>query len=137
MTNWFVKLFSPKRKKSRRRKSTRTSRRRKSKRTSRRRTSGKRRNSHRKNELTIKSKIKSKPWFIMTMKGCGYCTEAKKLLMKNHQKYGSLTVTDKNKDNIWVVTDKIAKKRYRYFPMVFKQGKFFGGFSELSKEYTR
>ena len=69
------------------------------------------------------------------MKGCGYCDDAKNLLRTNKQKYKSIVLTDNNEDQIWAVTDKIAKKKYRYFPMIFHKGKFMGGYGELHDKY--
>jgi len=86
---------------------------------------------------TLKKKIKSADWFIVTMKGCGYCGDAKKILRSRGQKYKTIVLTDKNEKEIWAVTDKIAKKKYRYFPMIFRKGKFVGGYGELKEKYSR
>ncbi len=162
MVSWLTNLFSPKRakrkSKSRRRKkkSRRRSRRRGSpKKRSRRRKSPKRRKSRRRGSPkkrsrrrkspkrrkspmkdTLKKKIKSADWFIVTMKGCGYCGDAKKSLRSRGQKYKTIVLTDKNEKEIWAVTDKIAKKKYRYFPMIFRKGKFVGGYEELKAKYS-
>ena len=130
---------SPKRKTARspRRKSTKVTRRRKSPKSkttrSPRRKSTKRIANKRGDAL--RTKIKSSDWFIVTMDGCGYCTEAKKILRSHGQKFKSLKLTDKNENKIWAVTDKLAKKKYRYFPMIFHKGKFFGGYGELHDKY--
>ena len=155
MVSWLTNLFSPKRakrkSKTRRRKSSKRKSRRKSpKKKSRRRKSPKRRKSRqrkspkkrsrrRKSPMrdTLKKKIKSADWFIVTMKGCGYCGDAKKILRSRGQKYKTIVLTDKNEKEIWAVTDKIAKKKYRYFPMIFRKGKFVGGYGELKEKYSR
>jgi len=101
--------------KSRKRKSMRKSKRRKSMRKSRKRKS-KRRKSMRKSrkrksmrksttglssfQRNLQQKIKTSPWFICTMKGCGYCNEAKKILKSHHQKYRSIALTDKTLKNM-------------------------------------
>ena len=128
--------------KSKRRKSMRKSRKRKSKRKSMRKS--RKRKSMRKSttglssfQRNLQQKIKTSPWFICTMKGCGYCNEAKKILKSHHQKYRSIALTDKNSEKIWAVTDKLAKEKYRYFPMIFHKGKFFGGYTELKKKFNK
>jgi glutaredoxin len=82
-------------------------------------------------EDDLKKKIKSSDWFIVTINGCGYCKESKNILKSRKEKYKSIVLNDKNQDKIWAVTDKIAKKKYRYFPMIFRNGKFLGGYKEL------
>jgi len=67
------------------------------------------------------------------MEGCGYCTEAKNFLASNGKKYELIVLTDKNKEEIWDVTDKIIDGEYRYFPMIFHKGKFVGGYGDLKK----
>ena len=119
---------SPKRRRSRQRRTTK-------KRKSKRRKSPSR-SSGSKGDI-LKKKIKSADWFIVTMKGCGYCGDAKKILRSRGQKYKSMVLSDKNKKKIWAVTDKIAKKKYRYFPMIFHKGKFVGGYGELKEKYSR
>ncbi len=77
-------------------------------------------------------KFKLVPWFIFTMKGCNYCEFAKKLLDERNIKYQTTEINDSNKDKIYSYTDPYTKK-YRYFPMIFNNGKFVGGFGELKK----
>jgi len=98
-----------------------------------RRSPTKKRKSSKRVESTLKKKIKSTEWFIVTMEGCGYCTEAKKILTSNGKKYRSIALTNKNKEEIWDVTDKIIDEKYRYFPMIFHKGKFVGGYGDLKK----
>jgi glutaredoxin len=90
-----------------------------------------------KTQSSLEHRIRSTDWFIVTTKGCGFCGESKKLLRANGQKYKSRELTEKNEDKIWPVTDKLAKKKYRYFPMIFRKGKFFGGYGELQKKYEK
>ena len=139
MVSWLTNLFSPKRAKRKSKTRRRKSSKRKSRRKSRQRKSPKKRSRRRKSPMrdTLKKKIKSADWFIVTMKGCGYCGDAKKILRSRGQKYKTIVLTDKNEKEIWAVTDKIAKKKYRYFPMIFRKGKFVGGYGELKEKYSR
>ena len=134
------KRRSPKRRSPKRRSPKRRSPKRRSpKRRSPKRRSPKRRSPKRRRPSAagaLKKKIKSTDWFIVTMKGCGYCSEAKKILRSRGLKYKSIVLTDKNQKKIWDVTDKIAKKKYRYFPMIFRKGKFIGGYGELKDRYS-
>ena len=138
------KRSSPKRKSPKRKSPKRKSPKRKSrKRSSPKRGSPKRGSPKRKSRKasgargSLEHRIKSADWFIVTMKGCRFCGEAKKLLRANGQKYKSTVLTEKNEDKIWPVTDKLAKKKYRYFPMIFRRGRFFGGYGELQKKYEK
>lgn len=73
-------------------------------------------------------------WFIITKKVCDYCKKAKMLLNKQNQDYNVFEITEKNKQNIYSVIDKKTNE-YRYFPIVFKNGKFIGGYTELEKMF--
>jgi glutaredoxin len=72
-------------------------------------------------------------WYVITKEGCPYCINAKELLAKNNQKYTILKLDDKNKEVIYMNVDHLTNN-YRYVPMVFKDGKFIGGYDKL-KEY--
>ena len=112
------------RRKSVRRKSVRKSLRKRSRRRSRRRSS-KRKSIKRKG---FKPPVKG--WYIITREGCPYCKDAKNLLDSKGQKYKSVNITVSNRERIYRDVDTLTKT-YRYVPMVFKDGKFIGGFSEL------
>ena len=71
-------------------------------------------------------------WFIVSMMGCGYCDSAKALLKKAGMAYGTVQLTEGNRDSIYLSVDSLTGK-YRYFPMVFHRGKFLGGYKELNK----
>ena len=71
-------------------------------------------------------------WFIVSMMGCGYCDSAKALLKKAGMAYGTVQLTEGNRDSIYLSVDSLTGK-YRYFPMVFHRGKFLGGYNELNK----
>ena len=86
-----------------------------------------------------KRKVKSKSrkrkvnlYTIYTIEGCGYCVKAKELLKKNKIKYREIVVTDDNETEIYKKVDKKTNK-YRSFPMIFKNNKFVGGFTDLDK----
>lgn len=106
---------------TRRRKSIRKSRRKPSKRKSR---SAKRSIKRKNFKPTLKG------WYIITKEGCPYCKDAKNLLDNKGQKYKSINMTSSNREKIYKDID-LLTKNYRYVPMVFKDGKFIGGFSEL------
>ena len=75
-------------------------------------------------------------WFIITMDGCGYCDEAKKLLKEHKLSFKTQMITEKNKDKIYESIDSLTKK-YRYFPVIFYKGKFIGGFKELKQKIEK
>ena len=77
----------------------------------------------------------NKGWFIVSKEEgkCKYCEEAKKLLSTKVKSYNVEILTDTNKEEIYNRVDKITNN-YRYFPMIFYNGKFIGGYTEL-KEY--
>ncbi len=75
-------------------------------------------------------------WFIITMDGCDYCDEAKKLLKQHKLPFKTQMITEKNKDKIYESIDPLTKK-YRYFPVIFYKGKFIGGFKELKQKIEK
>jgi glutaredoxin len=77
--------------------------------------------------------IPKNDWYVITKEGCPYCIEAKELLGNKDQRYTILKLDDNNKNIIYENVDHLTNK-YRYVPMVFKDGKFIGGFDKL-KEY--
>jgi glutaredoxin len=78
-------------------------------------------------------KSKSKPKYIIySIEGCSYCKEAKELLKSKKIPFKEIKVTDSNIEKIYKNIDKKTKK-YRYFPIIFKNNIFIGGFSDLDK----
>ena len=75
--------------------------------------------------------VKKNKWFIVTLDGCGYCESAKKLLENKGKKFKTKTLDDSNMKEIYKSVDSLTGE-YRYFPMVFYDGKFIGGYSELT-----
>jgi glutaredoxin len=78
-------------------------------------------------ETTIKS---SGSWTVYTKNGCGYCRKAKQLLSDHDLSYKEIEITDQNKISIYKKIDKKTKK-YRFFPIIFKDDIFVGGYTEL------
>ena len=72
---------------------------------------------------------------LYTKKGCNYCKKAIEHLEKKKQKYKVIEVTDNNRTKIY---EKIDSKTdgYRYFPIIFKDNKFIGGYTELISDIT-
>ena len=77
-----------------------------------------------------KNDYKTSEWFIFTMSGCGYCTKAKQLLRTKGYKFKTKEINNSNENEIYAEIDGKTKK-YRYFPVIFHNGKFIGGYSEL------
>lgn len=73
-------------------------------------------------------------WTVYTKKGCPYCMNAKQLLIDNKQNIVIIEVNETNKDTIYEAIDDLTGK-YRYFPVIFENSKFIGGFAELKKKY--
>lgn len=71
-------------------------------------------------------------WTVYTKKGCPYCMNAKQLLIDNKQNIVIIEVNETNKDTIYEAIDDLTGK-YRYFPVIFENSKFIGGFAELKK----
>jgi glutaredoxin len=71
-------------------------------------------------------------WQIYTKKGCYYCEKAKLLLVKHGLSFKAVEIKDSNRDYIYKKIDKETDS-YRYFPVIFKNKKFIGGYTELEK----
>ena len=78
---------------------------------------------------------KKDKWKIYTMRGCPYCTDAKALLRKHGETFSEVVVTDRNRTRIYNNIDNKTKS-YRYFPIIFKNNRFLGGFGELEKFFS-
>ena len=83
----------------------------------------------------INAKLQGIDWFIVTMEGCIYCDDAKKLLKKHKLRFNTQMLTQTNKDTIYESIDNMTKK-YRYFPIIFYKGEFLGGYTELKKKLS-
>ena len=76
--------------------------------------------------------LKEDEWFIFTINNCGSCKKAKELFSLLKIKYKQLEVKDSEKD-IVLSELKLATSNYKYFPIIFKNKKFIGGYVELEK----
>ena len=70
---------------------------------------------------------------VYSKSGCSYCTKVKQLL-RDKQIFFLEVDCDKylleDKEGFLSFIKEKANKEYRTFPMIFKDGKFIGGFSE-------
>jgi len=71
-------------------------------------------------------------WFLFIRNGCGYCKKAKDLMKEKGIHFGEQEIDENNKEEIYGVID-IYTNNYRYFPVIFHNGKFIGGYAELEK----
>ena len=76
--------------------------------------------------------IENSSYVIYSKEGCPFCNNAKSLLKSKKIAFSEIKVTDKNIKKIYSEIDK-KTKNYRYFPIIFKNNKFIGGFAELQK----
>jgi glutaredoxin 3 len=67
-------------------------------------------------------------WTIYTLSWCGYCKAAKSLLKEKKQKFVEHDVSELSNVNSCLSN---LTKDYNLYPMIFKKGKFIGGFSDL------
>ena len=71
-------------------------------------------------------------WTIYTIDGCDYCVLVKNILKQSHKKSKIIKVTDSNEKRIYSKLDGKTNK-YRYFPMIFYNNRFIGGYQEFMK----
>lgn len=74
-------------------------------------------------------------WCILTKTNCSYCDKVKKLLEDIHQSYSTISCDQYLKNEITKTNFlKFIKSKigydYKYFPMVFHNQRFIGGFNE-------
>lgn len=75
---------------------------------------------------------------IYTKSQCGFCVKSKELL-----KSESYTMIDcdeyllEDKDAFLAFIENLVGKTYRTFPMIFKDGKFLGGYNETKTHYEK
>lgn len=90
---------------------------------------------NRKSRTKSKSREKNYEYIIYGLNTCPYCKDSKKLLDSNHIKYAYIEIQNENqKEKLYKLIDK-KTNNYRYFPIIFKNGKFLGGYSELKKQF--
>jgi glutaredoxin len=71
---------------------------------------------------------------IYSKSGCKYCSFSKNLLIKNKHNFLLINCDDyliNNKNKFLDFIEKIIKRPYKLFPMIFNDGKFIGGYIEL------
>jgi len=76
---------------------------------------------------------------VYSKSGCSYCSKVKKLLMDNQIFFVEVEcdeyLDEPNKKEAFLsFIKKRAHKEYRTFPMVFKDAKFIGGFTETQQQ---
>ena len=81
-----------------------------------------------------------KGFTIYSKPGCPNCTNVKRLLFEKEIFYldvecGVYLLEDK--EGFLAFIKVIANKEYRTFPMVFKDGKFIGGFTETKLHFDK
>jgi len=81
-------------------------------------------------------KFKYAKWFIFTTEGCSSCTKAKNLLESYHIKYSTQRVDSYNDKKIYELIDPYTKK-YKFFPVIFNNGKFIGGYTDLKEKIPK
>jgi len=69
-------------------------------------------------------------WIIYTKNGCVYCEYAKNILTEKNFCFKTVEINDLNKNFIYNQIDPHTNN-YRYFPIIFYNKKFIGGYTEL------
>lgn len=71
-----------------------------------------------------------KGFTIFTKEGCGYCVKAKNLIKNYYPIQKEILVRDDNKKKVYEYLDEYTNS-YRYFPMIFYEGEFVGGYVDI------
>ena len=77
---------------------------------------------------------------IYSKSNCSYCTKVKNLLLGKQIFFLDISCDEflmKDKEQFLLFIKEKAKKEYRTFPMVFKDGKFIGGFDDTQKYFDK
>jgi glutaredoxin len=77
---------------------------------------------------------------IYSKSGCSNCTKVKKLLLDNQSFFLDVSCDEfliEDKEGFLAFIKERANKEYRIFPMVFKDGKFIGGFTETKLHFDK
>jgi len=81
-----------------------------------------------------------KGFTIYTKRGCSYCTKVKSLLIEKEICFLEIDC-DKylidDKEGFLSFIKERAKKEHKTFPIVFKDGKFIGGFTETQLHFDK
>ena len=79
--------------------------------------------------------VKEDEWIIFTLNSCSSCTKAKELFNSLKIKYNQIEVKESERKN--VLSDlKDITSNYKYFPIIFKNKIFIGGYDDLNKMFT-
>jgi len=76
---------------------------------------------------------------IYSKTGCNYCVKVKKLLEENKHNFKIIDCDNfilENKDEFLLFIKDIIGREYRFFPMVFDDNTFIGGYDETLKYFT-
>ena len=70
-------------------------------------------------------------YILYGKESCIYCKEAVQMLKTRNKNYKYVEIkNDKQLETLYNIIDK-KTNNYRYFPIIFKNGKFIGGYTEL------
>lgn len=77
---------------------------------------------------------------IYSKSGCPNCTKVKKLLLDKQTFFLDISCDEyllEDKEGFLSFIKERANKEYKTFPMIFKDGKFIGGFSETQLHFDK
>lgn len=77
---------------------------------------------------------------VYSKSGCPNCVNVKKLLKEKHIHFKIIDCDEyilENKEEFLQCIERLAKKEYKVFPMVFDGTTFIGGFNETSKHIEK
>ena len=84
----------------------------------------------------LKDKISKPAWDIYSIDGCNYCKKAKDLLTSLGLQYTEIKILKEDKQNFF--TAKASETGgYKSFPVIFDNGVFIGGYTELEKMLSK
>lgn len=76
---------------------------------------------------------------IYSKTGCNYCVKVKKILEENNHNFITIDCDkfiSENKDEFLLFIKNVIGKEYNFFPMVFHDNTFIGGYDETLKYLT-
>jgi glutaredoxin len=82
-----------------------------------------------------KKLLKEDEWFIFTIDSCPSCKKAKELFNLLRIKYKQIEVKESEKTIIFSELKELTND-YKYFPIIFKNGIFIGGYDKLNEMFT-
>ena len=90
-----------------------------------------RRKSLRKSRRKTVFRFKSDTWTIYTMNGCPWCKKAEEILDKKGKTYKSILGV--GNPEVEIKMKNAGKSDYKYWPKIFHNDEFVGGYSDLEK----